>query len=73
MDTGQETTVSIVVLAGAVAAIIVWLMKFYMPALMASGGDAVPSALQVIIMAILCYVLPAWRMGGKPTPPPSGQ
>lgn len=72
MESGQETTVSIVVLAGAVATLVVWLMKFYMPALMTAGGDAVSSAIQVIIMALLCYVLPAWKAGGnKPTPPPS--
>lgn len=65
MGGGNETTVTVVVLASAVVQIFSWLLTFYAPALMATATPLVAHAFEIVLTAILCFVLPAW---GRPAP-----
>ena len=55
---GPGTTVTVVALGGAAAAIVMWLAGFFAPALMGSAPAGLEAAITTIIVAVLGYVLP---------------
>lgn len=68
MDAGQETTVTMVIFAGAVASVAMWLMGFYAPALMATATPAVTAAITTVFVGVISFVAPAWKLGGSKPP-----
>lgn len=69
MDTGQETSVTMVAVAGACATIIMWLLGFYAAALMATAPRGLEAAITTILVGLVCYVAPAWKIGKQPPAP----
>lgn len=57
---GNQTSVTVVLLAGAVATVFLWLLNYFAPGLMATAPDALEPAIGTIITAGLCYFMPAW-------------
>lgn len=70
METGQETTVTMVGFAGAVTAVLLWLLSFFAPALMMTAPPGLEAAFTTILACAVCYLAPAWKMGGAKPPAP---
>lgn len=70
MQGGQATSVTAVLVAGALATIVLWLLAYFAPGLMATAPEALEHSLGVIITAAICYYLPAWGAPSSPPPPP---
>lgn len=69
---GQQTTVTVVLLAGAVSQILLWLLGYFAPDLMATAPPTVESAFGIILTAAICYFAPAWgHPNGSDKPPPA--
>jgi hypothetical protein len=58
MDTGNQTTVTVVALAGGLTAIGLWILGYVAPAFMATAPAGVEAAITTVVVAILGYVLP---------------
>jgi hypothetical protein len=71
MQVGQETSVTAVLVAGAGATILLWLLAYFAPGLMATAPASIENALGVIITAAICYVLPAWGARAPTAKPPT--
>jgi hypothetical protein len=61
---GQETSVTAVALAGALAAILMWLLGFFLPDLMMTTPPGIEAAVSTVITAVICYVIPEMKVGG---------
>lgn len=66
---GNQTTVTVVALAGAIATLILSILHYYFMPFMVSAGTAVDGAIQTIIMGLACYYLPAWGHPDNKTGP----
>lgn len=68
MQGGQETSITAVLVAGACATIVLWLLAYYAPGLMATAPPTIENAIGVLITASICYFLPAWGARRLPAP-----
>lgn len=68
MDMGQQTTVTVVAFAGALAALGMWVLGFFAPEFMMSAPAGVEAAVTTVIVGALGYVLP---YDGNTKPPAS--
>jgi hypothetical protein len=74
MGGGQQTTVTMVAFCGAVAALLMWIVGFFLPEFAMSAPAGVESILSTIFVGLLTYFLPAWGANGNGNgngPPPS--
>lgn len=67
MQGGQATSITAVLVAGAFSTIVLWLLTYFAPALMATAPASIEQAFGIILTAAICYFLPAW---GAPAHPP---
>lgn len=60
MQGGQATSITAVLVAGAVSTILLWILGYYAPGLMATAPPTIEQAIGILITAAICYYLPAW-------------
>jgi hypothetical protein len=68
MKPGQDTSITAVLVAGAMSTLLMWLLGYFAPGLMATAPPTVEQAFGILITALICVFLPAW---GVPEDPPA--
>jgi hypothetical protein len=57
---GNQTTVTVVLLAGALVALLSWPLGYFAPDFMAAAPAGVEKAAEIVLTAAICYFAPAW-------------
>ena len=70
METGQETTVTIIGFAGALTAILMWVLSYFAPAFFMAAPPGAEAAVTTVLIGFICFVVPAWKLGGGKPPQP---
>lgn len=60
MGGGNQTTVTVVLFAGALVTLLSWPLGYFFPEFVAAAPPGAVDAAEVVLTAVVCYFAPAW-------------
>lgn len=62
---GQETTVTVVGFAGALTAVLMWVLSYFAPAFFMTAPPGAEAAITTILIGLICFVAPEFKLLSK--------